>query len=261
MPELEGVFRLADEQGLPVLVHAGRGIPALGRHALELCERYPDMRLILAHAGISDLAWIWRAAPDHPNLFFDTSWWGASDILALFALVPPGQILFGSDAPYGTPPFGATMTLRYGLQAGLSPDQLRSVAGGQIDRLLRGEQTLQLGPPPGPDRLPRDPLLERVYAFLVASIGQMFNGLPAEETVGLAALACEVGDEAPQAAVCRSILALLRKRTEVPAEIAGRPSRMAPGLPLVVVAAGLARTPDVPLPPDPVAVDVAERTA
>ncbi len=261
MPKVEAVFRLADQERLPVLVHAGRGIPALGRHALALCERYPNMRLILAHAGISDLAWIWRAAPDHPNLFFDTSWWGAADILALFALVPPGQVLFGSDAPYGTPAFGATMTLRYGLQAGLSPDQLRSVAGEQVERLLRREEPLELGPAPGPGGLPRDPLLDRVYTFLVASIGQMFNGLRAEETLALAALACEVGDDAPQAEVCRSILALLEKRKEAPAEVPGRPSTMAPALPLVVVAAGLARTPDVALPPDPVPVDVGERAA
>jgi predicted TIM-barrel fold metal-dependent hydrolase len=78
-PELADVFALADERRLPVLVHAGRGIPALGRHAVEICERHPDVRLILAHAGISDLAWIWRATADHPNLFFDTAWWSASD--------------------------------------------------------------------------------------------------------------------------------------------------------------------------------------
>ncbi|MDQ4131107.1 MAG: amidohydrolase family protein, partial [Actinomycetota bacterium] len=203
--ELQAVFRLADERRLPVLVHAGRGIPALGRHALALCERYPGMRLILAHAGISDLAWIWREAHDHPNLFFDTSWWGPADILALFALVPPGQILFGSDAPYGTPALGATMALRYGLQAGLSAEQLHSVAGAQMERLLRGEQPLEVGPAPGVDALPRDPLLDRVYSFLITSVGQMFRGLDAEEALALASLACEVGDDAPQARVCRSI--------------------------------------------------------
>ena len=40
-PELDGVFALAHERRLPVLVHAGRGIPALGRHAVDICERYP----------------------------------------------------------------------------------------------------------------------------------------------------------------------------------------------------------------------------
>src|SRR5829696_8132646 len=119
-PALESVYALADEERLPILCHAGRGIPALGRHAIEVCSRYPGLRLILAHAGISDLAWIWREAPDHPNLFFDTAWWSPSDVQALFALVPPGQILMASDAPYGTPAFAATMAIRHGLQVGLT---------------------------------------------------------------------------------------------------------------------------------------------
>ena len=40
-PELEPVFALADERNLPVLVHAGRGIPALGRHALAVLRAPP----------------------------------------------------------------------------------------------------------------------------------------------------------------------------------------------------------------------------
>ena len=86
-----------------VLVHAGRGIPALGRHAVAICERHPGLRLILAHCGICDLSWIWHEAERLPNLFFDTAWWSPDDLLTLFSLVPPGQVLFASDAPYGTP--------------------------------------------------------------------------------------------------------------------------------------------------------------
>lgn len=259
-PGVEEIFGLADERRLPVLVHAGRGIPALGAHAVALCERHPNARLILAHAGICDLAWIWRAAPAHPNLFFDTSWWSPSDLLALLSLVPPGQVLFGSDAPYGSPAFGATMGLRYALQVGLSREAVRSLAGGQLERLIQGHEPLDLGPAPGPDGARPDPLLERVYAFLLSALGQMFSGIEPIETLQLAALACEVGDDAPQAAVCRSILALLKEQAQWTDDGPGRPSRFTPGIHLIVVAAGVARTPDVPLPRDPVAVDVDERT-
>jgi uncharacterized protein len=259
-PGVDDIVALAEERGLCVLIHAGRGIPALGRDAVELCERHPGARLILAHAGICDLAWIWRAAPDHPNLFFDTSWWSPSDMLALFSLVPPGQILFGSDAPYGTPALGANHALRYALQAGLSAEAVRSVAGGQLARLLDGEPPLDLGAPPGPEASRPDPLLERVYAFLLSSIGQMFQGFEPTETLALAGLACEVGDDAPQAPVCRSVLALLEERQGWTSDGPGRPSRLTPGIHLVVTAAVVARTPDVPLPPEPIPVDVGERT-
>jgi uncharacterized protein len=258
-PGLADVFALADERRRPVMIHAGRGIPALGRDAVRFCERYPEARLILAHAGICDLAWIWRAAPDHPNLFFDTSWWSATDLLALFTLVPPGQILFGSDAPYGNPAFAAATGLRYALQAGLSSEQVRSVAGVQLERLLAGDDPLDLGAAPGPASLANDPLLERAHTFLISAIGQMFNGVEPTETLDLARLACEVGDDAPQAAVCRSVIALLEERERYDPTGDGRPSRFRPGLQFIVVAAGVLRTPDVPLPPDPLPVDVTER--
>jgi hypothetical protein len=249
-PALDPVFALAGERRLPVLVHAGRGIPALGRHALEACERHPGMRLILAHAGISDLAWIWRVSEEHPNLFFDTSWWSPADVQALFALVPPGRILMASDAPYGSPVWATVMTARNALQAGLDADRTRAVVGGQALRLVNGEEPLDLGPAAGADGLPHDPLLDRVYSFLMSAMGQMFHGVEPTETLALVRLACDVGDDAPQAPVCRCVLELLeeRERYSPPPGGDGRPTRFAPGLHLVISALGIVRTPAVPLP-------------
>jgi hypothetical protein len=247
-PGLERVFALADERRLPVLVHAGRGIPALGRHALEVTARHPGLRLILAHAGISDLSWIWREAPEHPNLFFDTSWWAPADVQALIALVPPGQILMASDAPYGSPAWAAVMTTRNALQLGLEADAARAIAGGQALRIVSGEEPLDLGGPPGADGLSHDPLLDRVYSFLLSAIGQAFNGVEPTETLALVRLACEVGADAPQAPVCRWVLELLDQRESYSPEGDGRPRRFAPGMHFVIGALGIVRTPDVPLP-------------
>jgi uncharacterized protein len=258
-PALRAVFALADERRLPVLCHAGRGIPALGRDAVDACGRHPGMRLILAHAGISDLAWVWRAAQNHPNLYFDTSWWLSSDLQALFALVPPGQILMASDAPYAPPAFGATMAMRHALQLGLERDQVRAVLGAQAARLVAHEEPLHMGPAAGTDRLPRDPLLERVHSYLLSATGQMLGGLDATEMLALAKLACEVGNDAPQAPVCRTILALIEEQSRYTPDDADRRRRLTPGVRLIVAAASLARTPDVTLPPAPPEADVAER--
>ena len=260
-PALRDVFALAHERRLPILCHAGRGIPALGKHALELTGEFREARLLLAHAGICDLAWIWREAPDHPNLFFDTAWWLPDDLLTLFTHIPPGQILLGSDAPYTTPAFGAATGLRYALQAGLSQEQLRAVMGGQLELLLAGEQPRDLGPALGTGQLGRDPLLDRPYAFLLSAMGQGLRGFEPTEGLALAALACEVGDDSPQSEVCRSILVLLEARERFDPQRDGQPPRFVPGLHLIVMAACLARTPDVALPPDPVTADVDERLA
>jgi hypothetical protein len=171
-------------------------------------------------------------------------------VQALFALVPPGQILMASDAPYATPAFGATMALRHGLQVGLPPETLRELAGGQALRLVEGEEPLDLGPPAGVESLSRDPLLERVYSSLVSAIGQMFNGIDPLETLALARLACDTPPDAPHGPIYESILSLLDARANY-SEEDDRPARFARGLHFIVVAAALARTPDVPLPANP----------
>ena len=89
--------------------------------------------------------------PEHPNLFIDTSWWNPADFVALFSLVPPGQILWASDYPYGQPLHAAAFQLRYALaRRARAARQIRTIAGGQIERMLDGEEPADLGPPPGP---------------------------------------------------------------------------------------------------------------
>jgi uncharacterized protein len=258
-PAVRDIFALASERRLPVMIHAGRGIPALGRHVLELCERHEGARAILAHAGICDLGWLWREAAGRPNLYFDTSWWSAADLLALLALVPPGQVLCASDAPYGTPVWGVVATGRCALQAGLTTDQVRGVMGEQAERLVAWEEPVDLGPAPGPDRIAPDPLLDRVYTYLVAASALMLRRNAAVELRQLSRLACEVGEDAPQAPVCRSVLALL-DRVERYEQTTERDAIFYPGTSLVMLAIVVTRTHDVPLPPDPEVVEVGERT-
>ena len=263
---LKPVFALADERGLPVITHAGRGIPALGRDALDITARHPGLRLILAHDGVCDLSWIWRHAPDHPNLFFDSAWWSVADHMTLFGLVPPGQILFASDMPYGTTTIASILSLRCALQTGLSVEQIREIASGQVLRILEGEEPLDLGPAPGTGPA-GDVLLERVHSYLVTAVGRMMIGDRAPDYIGLARLACEVGHDAPQAPVCESVLALLDRmeafgaQHDEPAPPPGghvRPPFR--GVALVIAAAAVALTPDVPLPEIEQRAGVAERT-
>jgi predicted TIM-barrel fold metal-dependent hydrolase len=260
-PQVAELFATSEERGVPILIHAGRGIPALGKHVVQHAERHPGANVILAHAAICDLAWIWRRAAELPNLYFDTSWWNPADLIALFSLVPPGQVLYGSDAPYGRPVLSVTLAVRCARQAGLSEEQLRWVLGGQLERLLAGEPAHDAGPPPGGASQAADVLLERVASSIVFSMGGAFAGIPAlaGEALALARLACEVGDEAPQAEVCRSVLAAL----QVMERLGGTEElrRGHPALAAVLMALCVARTPDVPLPPLPEPADVAERAA
>lgn len=134
-----------------MLIHAGVGVGSFGETATELASRHRGCPIILAHAGASDLAWLWRVVPDHPNLYFDTTWWNASDLIALFAHVPPGRILFGSDEPYMDLEAVLAITVRCAQFAGLDSEAIELVAGAQLDRLLAGEVGHDAGPAPERD--------------------------------------------------------------------------------------------------------------
>ena len=253
---LEPVYALANERRIPILTHAGRGIPALGRDALEICARHPEMPLILAHDGVSDLGWLWQHAAEHPNLYFDTAWWSTTDHLTLFGLVPPGQILFASDMPYGTTTVAAIMAVRSALQVGLDADRVRVVAGEQLERLVAGEDPIDLGPAPGNQELRLDIVTQRIHDYVVAALSRMLIGNPAPDYVGLARLACQVGDASAHAQVGRSVVELLDgmeryvEATNYTPPKAGAPGPVLPypGISVMVVAANVAMTPDVPVP-------------
>ena len=197
-PQVDAIVALADEHRLPIVIHAGRGIPALGRDTVNLAHRYPGARLILAHAGISDLAWIWRDARELPNLFFDTAWWNVADLLALFAEVPPGRILYASDMPYGHPLFNGMALIRCGLAVGLSPEVIAQMAGGHLMHLLDGGDPLDLGPAPGPPAQAPPAMPPRVVAHLTGAVARAMGGGDPTESLALARLACDVPADDPQ---------------------------------------------------------------
>lgn len=248
-PAVAALAALAAERRVPILIHAGRGIPALGRDTVALAERHPDAHLILAHAAISDLSWLWRVLPDHPNVLVDTAWWSPVDLTALLALAPPANVVWASDSPYGTPVVSAILALRCALQVGLDPQAVRGVAGETLAAVLDHGRAPDLGPPPGASAVrPPDPIYERVTAHLLAACGRLFGDADPGEPVALARLACAVGEDTEHAAVCAAVLGLLDAY-----EADRRPppdgQRFGPGVRHLLTGLAVARTPDVPLPP------------
>jgi uncharacterized protein len=243
-PRVRDLVALADERTLPVLIHAGRGIPALGFHAVGLAEDFPGARLILAHAGVSDLSWIWRVAPDLPNLLFDTAWWLPSDLEALFSLVPPGQIVFASDAPYGNTALSPAFQLRMALEVGLSTEQIRSITSEQALRIAAGEPLQPAGPPIGERERAPHALLDRAADWLLLTVMSAFRGGDPTEGLALVRLACDVPDEIDDAPVFAAIRELVARFDDYAAAHPDDRRRMG----FLILAATVARTPDVPIP-------------
>ena len=244
-PVVREIVALADAERLPILLHAGRGIPALGARVLELATEFPRARFILAHCAVSDLAWIWQRIHEHPNVFFDTAWFSATDQLAVYSHIPPGQILFATDIPFGTPQLTVIGSLRCALQAGLTPAQLASVAGEQLARIVAREETRDFGPAVGDGRIRRDPLLARVEYYAEAAFVTAIAGGDTAEFIDLAGLACLVGENAPQAPLCEAIRELLALALTMP--MGDSLTERFAHIHLLVAAAAIAATPDVPV--------------
>jgi uncharacterized protein len=243
-PKVRSIVALANERSLPVLIHAGRGIPALGLHAVQLAEDFPNARLILAHAGTSDLSWIWRVAADLPNLLFDTAWWIPADLQALFSFVHPGQIVFASDAPYGNTFISAAFQLRWPLQLAFSPDQIRSIASEQSLRIAAGEPLKPAGPAVGEREQAPHLLLDRVAFFVLFSALGTMRGVDPTEMLALARLACDVPEDIDDAPVFAAIRWLLDGYDAYAAEHPDERRRIT----FLILAATVAKTPDVPIP-------------
>src|ERR671933_1178028 len=84
---LAPVFELAADRRGPILIHRGRGLPPIADDRARLVERYADAQLIVAHAGIADLAALAANLGGKAGVFFDTSVWSPLDLLGLYRLV------------------------------------------------------------------------------------------------------------------------------------------------------------------------------
>jgi len=237
---LDEVFALADERRLRIMIHAGAGDAEVGAHALERAERHPQARLILAHCGVGAFEQVVPRIGDFENLYFDTSWWNPADLWALYRMVPPSRILYASDIPFASPAEGMVLTGRMGIQAGLTPEQMRGVMGGQLERLVAHEEPLELGTVPE-DVAPLAPELERLYVTLLTAVEPMLRGADPGQGLELARAASQMKAGAhPEVMECVDALLELNDRQLEPDPLR---AQRAPGFDLVLAAAVAARTP------------------
>ncbi len=169
------VFRLAYERGVPILIHAGRGMAPVATELCDLALAAPAT-LILAHAGIADMAIFATRLADHPAAFFDTSVFSPLDLSELFARVAPERIMFASDPPYGRPLPGAYAAARVARAAGLDDAGVRNVMGASAARMLAGEAPLAASRPVRGRRLEIDGALARIFSLAMAALNAQIGG-------------------------------------------------------------------------------------
>ena len=196
---LDPIFAVAAERRVPILIHGGRGLPPIANELATLVERHDEAQLIIAHAGIADLAALARNFSGKPGVFFDTSTWSPVDLLDFYRLVPPEQVLYASDYPYGRQPNSLHIALRTAHAAGFTEEQIRNMLWVNASRIAEGEEPLRPTEPQGSDVYAQPMQLARIHQYLSMATPLLWTRQP--DTIGVLGLAlntCGESDGHPQ---------------------------------------------------------------
>jgi len=187
------IFELAVERAVPILIHGGRGLPPIAEHLEALVRRYEGVRLIVAHAGIADMAGLAGRLGGIPGVFFDTSVWSALDLLDLYRQVSPEQIVYASDYPYGRQPNSLLLAIRTAKLAGFDDRQLRSMLGENARRIADGEPTQPLTMPKGATSLVQPLTFARIHMYISMAVPMLW--LRQRDAIGALGLAVNASRE------------------------------------------------------------------
>ncbi|SIO43919.1 hypothetical protein SAMN05444166_4732 [Singulisphaera sp. GP187] len=144
-PVVFPIVERAIELGVPILHHAGHlhyflnDQPHIsdGGHFAELARRYPEAKLICAHAcGGGDWEWTIKALRHAPTVYLDTSGSVTDDGVVEFAVKTLGadRLLFGCDM---------SMTAGVGRIRGADLDAAtkEQILGGNMEAILKGRKS------------------------------------------------------------------------------------------------------------------------
>jgi Amidohydrolase len=197
-PEMGEVFALAEAASVPILIHAGRGLPPLADGLVGLALDHPGAVLILAHGAICDQGILTTRLADHPGVLYDISCFFPLDVIELLARAPAERIVFASDPPYGQPATTLYMALRVAAHAGLDDASTRALLGGTMASLLDGHGLPASAAPRRNDSIELSGRLARVYGYASLVGPGLFSGAfeQAQGMLDMAIAACR--DPQPQ---------------------------------------------------------------
>ncbi len=240
----ESIWKVADEAKVPILIHAGRGMPRMDPLA-DLALRFPDVALVLAHAAIADQGMFASRLADHPKVFYDTSTFSVFDQIELFARVPVERVVFASDVPYGRPIGALHAVLRIAAYAGLGDHERRQLVGGTMEDVLEGRPLAEPTPPRVPEIRTISGRLARVNGYVMMSFAAAISSGPPPDfmrslpSIALARAACRDPDPGPAGPALERIDELLASAEQI---LNGGGGDVRLGLGLVMASAVIAAT-------------------
>ena len=99
-PRMDDYYRLAEKEGLPVLVHTAMDIYSSIKYLADVAGRFPKARFIAAHLELcSNHECAIEVMKEHPNVYCDTAWVDMKTAKKVIDEVGEDRIFFGTDNP------------------------------------------------------------------------------------------------------------------------------------------------------------------
>jgi uncharacterized protein len=190
---LSPIFELAAERKVPILIHGGRGLPPIADDLGRMIDRYPEAQLIVAHAGIADLAALAQTLGGKAGVFFDTSVWSPLDLLGLYRLVGPEQVVYASDYPYGQQPASLLIALRTARLAQFNDEEVRGVLARNAQRIADGDPPLEPSAPKGINTFQQPMTFARIHQYLSMATPLLWTRQ--QDRIGVLGLALNACDD------------------------------------------------------------------
>lgn len=132
--DADKVFRLANDYGIPIMIHTGTGAPyALPSLSVVRAMEFPNLKIVLAHAGYCVYAEeALSVARIVPNLFLETSWTQPHVILGMIRTLGAGRVMMASDLPINLP-----TEITKATSIGLTDDEQNEYMGGTADKIFK----------------------------------------------------------------------------------------------------------------------------
>ena len=128
-----------------------------------------------------------------PGVFFDTSVWSGVDLLDLYRQVPPEQIVYASDYPYGRQPNSLLMAVRTARLAASTTGSCERCSARTPRRIADREPPLELSSPRGATSLVQPLTFARIHQYISMAVPLLW--LRQRDAIGALGLAVNASRE------------------------------------------------------------------
>src|SRR5680860_35234 len=135
-PEAMRIYGWAERDGIPILIHTGRGIENVVRDIRHVADQHPALRLVLGHSAAYELKECCARCESCDWLLFDTSSIGKERLRSLLQIADPHKIVYGSDVPFDPHAEDLLHLLELAEELEIPQDELELILGGNLRRWM-----------------------------------------------------------------------------------------------------------------------------